>query len=75
MIVAGDSQIGGVYGADVAAAPHALHASCAVSKGCAFVIVLCLGLIFAPSGGAQVLYGSLTGTVTDATLAPFPTRP
>jgi carboxypeptidase family protein len=43
-----------------------------VSIGCALAIALCLGLVFAPNAGAQVLYGSLTGTVTDATGAIIP---
>jgi hypothetical protein len=43
-----------------------------VSIGCALAIALCLGLVSAPNAGAQVLYGSLTGTVTDATGAIIP---
>src|ERR1700749_968083 len=47
----------------------------AISKGCAFLVVLCLGFALAPKAGAQVLYGSLTGTVSDATKAAVPNAP
>jgi hypothetical protein len=43
----------------------------AVSIGSALG-VLCLGLILAPNAGAQVLYGTLTGTVSDASNAAVP---
>ena len=39
---------------------------------CAFAIAVSLGLIIAPNAGAQVLYGSLTGTVADPTGAVVP---
>jgi hypothetical protein len=43
-----------------------------VLKGCALAIVLCLGLVLTSNAGAQVLYGTLTGTVSDATGAVIP---
>ena len=47
----------------------------AMSMRYAFVIVLCLGLALVPNAGAQVLYGSLTGTISDATKAAVPNAP
>jgi hypothetical protein len=47
----------------------------AMSMGYAFVVVLCLGFALAPNAGAQVLYGSLTGTISDATKAAVPNAP
>jgi hypothetical protein len=47
----------------------------AMSIGYAFVVVLCLGFALAPNAGAQVLYGSLTGTISDATKAAVPNAP
>jgi hypothetical protein len=43
-----------------------------VHKVFAFAVVLCLGLMLIPNACAQVLYGSLTGTVTDPTGAVIP---
>jgi hypothetical protein len=43
--------------------------------GCALAAVLCVGLALAPEAGAQVLYGSLTGTVLDASKAAVPNAP
>lgn len=48
---------------------HIVHA---VSIRCAFTVVLCLGLAFATNADAQVLYGTLTGTVTDTSGAVVP---
>ena len=42
------------------------------SKGCALVVVLCFSLILVPRAHAQVLYGTITGTVSDATGAVIP---
>jgi hypothetical protein len=47
----------------------------AMSMGYAFVVVLCLGFALAPNAAAQVLYGSLTGTISDATKAAVPNAP
>ena len=47
----------------------------AMSMGYAFGIVLCLGFALVPNAGAQVLYGSLTGTISDATKAAVPNAP
>jgi hypothetical protein len=47
----------------------------AVLIGCASAIVLCLGLVLAPNADAQVLYGTLTGTITDASKASVPNAP
>ena len=46
----------------------------AVWLGCAYAVVLCLSLT-APSAEAQVLYGTLSGTVTDAAKAAVPNAP
>jgi Carboxypeptidase regulatory-like domain/TonB dependent receptor len=43
-----------------------------VHKVFAFAVVLCLGLMLISNAHAQVLYGSLTGTVTDPTGAVIP---
>jgi hypothetical protein len=43
----------------------------ALSIGCALAIALCLGLVTTPAN-AQVLYGTLSGTVTDSTGAVIP---
>jgi hypothetical protein len=43
--------------------------------GCALAALLCVGLALAPEAGAQVLYGSLTGTVLDASKAAVPNAP
>jgi hypothetical protein len=37
--------------------------------------VLCLGLVFVSKADGQVLYGTLTGTITDATTAAVPNAP
>src|SRR5258707_9664206 len=42
---------------------------------CAYAAVLCLTLTVAPSARAQVLYGTLTGTVSDASNAAVPNAP
>jgi hypothetical protein len=42
---------------------------------CAYAAVLCLTLTVAPSATAQVLYGTLTGTVLDASNAAVPNAP
>src|SRR5437764_5850967 len=47
----------------------------AVWLGCAYAVVLCLSLTHAPSAEAQVLYGTLSGTVTDAAKAAVPNAP
>src|SRR5260370_35870153 len=47
----------------------------AARLACAYAVVLCLSLILAPSAGAQVLYGTITGTVTDASKAAVPNAP
>jgi hypothetical protein len=39
---------------------------------CAFALLLCLGHLVAPTARAQVLYGTLTGTVSDASNASVP---
>jgi hypothetical protein len=46
-----------------------------ISIGCALAIVLCSGLALVPNAAAQVLYGTLTGTVTDASHATVPNAP
>src|ERR1700733_1207101 len=47
-----------------------------LSIGCALASVLCPGLVLAPANAAaQVLYGTLTGTVTDASKAAVPNAP
>ena len=48
---------------------HVVHA---ISMGLVFAIVFCVGLTQAPTAGAQVLYGNLTGTVLDASNAAVP---
>src|ERR1700722_15404364 len=47
----------------------------ALSIGCALAIVLGMGLVLAPGASAQVLYGSLTGTVLDASKAAVANAP
>src|SRR5260370_7154579 len=42
---------------------------------CGYAIVLCLSLITAPTARAQVLYGTITGTITDASKAAVPNAP
>src|SRR6267154_5341250 len=42
---------------------------------CAYAVVLCFSLTVAPSAEAQVLYGTLTGTVSDASNAAVPNAP
>jgi hypothetical protein len=46
-----------------------------LSIGCALAIVLGMGLVLAPGASAQVLYGSLTGTVLDASKAAVANAP
>jgi hypothetical protein len=47
-----------------------------VSKGCALAaVLLCLSLLLAPNASAQVLYGTITGTITDASKAAVPNAP
>jgi hypothetical protein len=47
-----------------------------LSIGCALAILLCPGLVLAPpNAAAQVLYGTLTGTITDASHAAVPSAP
>src|SRR5215472_6643488 len=41
----------------------------AVSRGLIPAIAICLGLVLAPAVGAQVLYGTLIGTVQDTSSA------
>ncbi len=40
-----------------------------------YAVSICLALGLTPTAGAQVLYGSLTGTVTDASHAEVPNAP
>ena len=42
---------------------------------CAYAVVLCLSLTVAPGAEAQVLYGTLSGTITDASKAAVPNAP
>src|ERR1700730_212492 len=42
---------------------------------CAYAVVLCLTLTVASSARAQVLYGTLTGTISDASNAAVPNAP
>src|SRR5580692_4689102 len=42
---------------------------------CAYAVLLCLSLIAASSAQAQVLYGTLSGTITDASKAAVPNAP
>jgi hypothetical protein len=44
----------------------------AVCVGCAYTVVLCMAAAMATNAGAQVLYGTLTGTVSDASNAAVP---
>jgi hypothetical protein len=46
-----------------------------VLMSCALATVLCSGLVLAPNAAAQVLYGTLTGTVSDASHAAVPNAP
>ena len=48
------------------------HAAC---LPCAYAVILCLSLAVTPSVEAQVLYGTLSGTVTDASKAAVPNAP
>src|ERR1700733_1344481 len=43
-----------------------------LSKGCALSVALCVGLVTGPAAYAQILYGTLTGTVRDASGATVP---
>src|SRR5260370_18634844 len=47
----------------------------AARLACVYAVVLCLSLIVAPTARAQVLYGTITGTVTDASKAAVPNAP
>src|SRR5258708_512469 len=46
-----------------------------VLMSCALATVLCSGLVLAPNAAAQVLYGTLTGTITDTSHAAVPNAP
>ena len=43
-----------------------------LSKGCALSVALCVGFVTGPAAYAQILYGTLTGTVRDASGATVP---
>jgi hypothetical protein len=43
-----------------------------LSTSFVLALLLCMGLVLTPYAGAQVLYGSITGTVTDASKAAVP---
>jgi hypothetical protein len=45
----------------------------ALSIGCALTVALCVGLETGPAANAQILYGTLTGTVRDTPGPPSPT--
>jgi hypothetical protein len=52
-----------------------VHAVSAIGVGAIMSCFLCFGLVLVPGAGAQVLYGSLTGTVLDASKAAVPNAP
>jgi hypothetical protein len=52
-----------------------VHAVSAIGVGAIMLCFLCFGLVLVPGAGAQVLYGSLTGTVLDASKAAVPNAP